>query len=122
MTILILYKINKKEIESYTSFLQKMEISELNFIGSEFDDVQTNEDVLDSILQYLNLHIMQYGNIFYIFHWDMIRNMETYWYELDNNKARFLPKKKIPLMNIDKNSQQNFHHLNPTTYQKDHTP
>lgn len=103
------WDVNKKEIGSYTSFLQKLEISELNFIGVEFDDVQTNEDVLDSILQYLNLHIMQYGNIFYIFHWDMIRNMETYWYELDNNKARFLQKKKIPLKSaMHSDSDTNF--------------
>ena len=50
-----------------------LSIPEYLFYGEEFDDVWTQEDVLHEILQYLNLHIIQEGEDFYIFDWDSIK-------------------------------------------------
>lgn len=50
-----------------------LSIPEYLFYGEEFDDVWTQEDVLHEILQYLNLHIIQEGNDFYIFDWETVK-------------------------------------------------
>lgn len=50
-----------------------LSIPEFIFYGEEFDDVWTQEDVLHEILQYLNLHIIQEGNDFYIFDWETVK-------------------------------------------------
>lgn len=50
-----------------------LSIPEYLFYGEEFDDVWTQEDVLHEILQYLNLHIIQEGEDFYIFDWASIK-------------------------------------------------
>lgn len=57
-------------------------MSELYLLGDEADDVWTNEDVLEQMLQYLNLHIIQDGLDYYIFDWNSIKNRKTNWYNL----------------------------------------
>ena len=54
-------------------------MSELYLLGDEADDVWTNEDVLEQMLQYLNLHIIQDGLDYYIFDWNSIKNRRTNW-------------------------------------------
>lgn len=54
-------------------------MSELYLLGDEADDVWTNEDVLEQMLQYLNLHIIQNGLDYYIFDWNSIKNRRTNW-------------------------------------------
>lgn len=49
------------------------------FLGESEDDVMNYEDVLKEILQYLNLHIIQEGETFYIFDWKSIENNSTNW-------------------------------------------
>ena len=49
-------------------------ISELLLLGDEEDDLWTNEEVLKEVLQYYNLHIIQFGNEFYVFNWDTLRS------------------------------------------------
>ena len=44
-------------------------VSELLFLGDEEDDVWTWQAVLEEMLRYLNLHIRQEGEEFYIFSW-----------------------------------------------------
>lgn len=39
------------------------------FLGDSEDDLQNYEEILTELLQYLNLHIIQEGNDFYIFDW-----------------------------------------------------
>lgn len=57
-------------------------MSELYLLGDEADDVWTNEDVLEQMLQYLNLHIIQDGLDYYIFDWNSIKNRRTNWYNM----------------------------------------
>ena len=49
-------------------------ISELLLLGDEEDDLWTSEEVLKEVMQYYNLHIVQFGNEFYIFNWDSLRS------------------------------------------------
>lgn len=47
-------------------------VSELLFLGDEEDDVWSCQEVLEEILRYLNLHIRQEGDEFYIFSWSSV--------------------------------------------------
>lgn len=47
-------------------------ISELLFLGDGEDDVWSNDEVLTSILKYLNLHLVQDGFDFYIYSWETL--------------------------------------------------
>lgn len=57
-------------------------ISELNITGEEYDDIWTCEQLLDEILKYLNLHIVQEGKNCFIYDWDSIKNQNTSWVNL----------------------------------------
>lgn len=52
---------------------KQLSISDLLFLGDEEDDVWRQDEVLEELLKYLNLHIVQDGFSFYIFSWETIR-------------------------------------------------
>ncbi len=64
--------IDSDEGNRYAVFSQ-MSISELLFLGDEEDDVWRQDEVLEEMLRYLNLHIIQDGLAFYIFSWETVR-------------------------------------------------
>lgn len=49
-----------------------MYLSELLFLGDEEDDVWQQDEILENMLKYLNLHIIQEGFKFYIFSWETL--------------------------------------------------
>jgi len=51
----------------------QLSISELLFLGSDEDDVWQQDEVMEEILRYLNLHITQEGLTFRIFSWESVR-------------------------------------------------
>lgn len=63
------------ESNRYSVFSQ-MSISELLFLGDEEDDVWQQDKVLEEILRYLNLHIIQDGFTFYIFSWETVKGLD----------------------------------------------
>lgn len=63
------------ESNRYSVFSQ-MSISELLFLGNEEDDVWQQDEVLEEILRYLNLHIIQDGFTFYIFSWETVKGLD----------------------------------------------
>lgn len=66
----------------YAIFGQLM-VSELLFMGDEEDDVWQQDEVLEEILKYLNLHIVQDGLTFYLFSWESVKGDERiYWRDL----------------------------------------
>lgn len=66
----------------YGIFTQ-LAISELLFLGEEEDDVWQQDEVLASMLKYLNLHIVQDGLQFYIFSWESVKSTNAIsWREL----------------------------------------
>ena len=60
-------------------------VSELVFLGDNEDDVMTNEEILFEILQYLNLHIIQEGNTFYIFDFNSRHKNSIRWVDMIDN-------------------------------------
>ncbi len=68
--------INSAEGQRYTIF-GLMSISELLFLGDEEDDVWQQDDVLEAILKYPDLHIAQDGLDFYIFSWQSVKSSES---------------------------------------------
>lgn len=54
----------------------QLTVSELLFLGDEEDDVWQQDEVLEEILKYLNLHIVQEGFTFYLFSWESVKSDE----------------------------------------------
>ncbi len=74
--------LNSDNDKKYSIF-NDINISELLFLGDEEDDVWHQNEVLEEILKYLNLHIAQVGTAFYIFSWETIKSNGTiYWSDL----------------------------------------
>ena len=72
-----------------TSVFSDLGIFESYLLGETYDDLWTKQEVLDEILRYLNLHIMQEGEEFFIFDWDFIRGEGgSTWYNLKNGRQR----------------------------------
>jgi len=44
------------------------------WMGDEYDDMVSNDEIMNDIMQYFNLHIIQIGYDFYIFDWESIKN------------------------------------------------
>lgn len=85
--------------EIYNIF-QNISINELLFFGDEEDDMWTQEDVLNEILKYLNLHIVQEGTTFYIFSWESIRkNSYLNLYRIDKGFEKSI---EIPTYRVGK--------------------
>lgn len=61
----------------------QLTVSELLFLGDEEDDVWQQDEVLEEILKYPNLHIVQDGFTFYLFSWESVKGDERiYWRDL----------------------------------------
>ena len=76
-----------KAVDSQTAnrhtIFGQLTINELLFLGDEEDDVWQQDDVLEELLKYLNLHIMQDGMDFYIFSWETVKgDNDIYWRDL----------------------------------------
>lgn len=54
----------------------QLTLSELLFLGEEEDDVWQQDEVLEEMLKYLNLHIVQDGFTFYLFSWESVKGDE----------------------------------------------
>lgn len=65
------------------------------FLGDSADDVDSYEDVLTEILQYLNLHIIQEGENFYIFDWKSIEDGEITWSCMWGSLNQLSPSSKV---------------------------
>lgn len=66
---------------------RQLSISDLLFLGDEEDDVWQQDEVLEELLKYLNLHIVQDGFSFYIFSWETIRQTadKIIWHDIVTN-------------------------------------
>lgn len=69
-------------------------ISESYIFGETYDDIWTYEDVVSEIMQYLNLHIIQQGNDFYVFDWNTLKIRRNIWYNIKTNTSVSLPNPK----------------------------
>ena len=64
-----------------------LSVSDMCFSGKEFDDIMNTEETLETVLKYLNLHIVQYGLDYYIFDWDSIKKKNTSWVDIMTGEA-----------------------------------
>lgn len=64
--------VDATEAHRYT-VLDDISVSELLFLGDEEDDVWTQEEVVEEMMRYLNLHLMQVGKDIYLFSWETLR-------------------------------------------------
>ena len=64
-----------------------LSVSDMCFSGKEFDDIMNTEETLETVLKYLNLHIVQYGLDYYIFDWDSIKKKNTSWIDIMTGEA-----------------------------------
>lgn len=72
----------------YTVF-KNLSINELLFLGSAEDDVWQQDAVLDEMLKYLNIHIMQAGTTFYLFSWETIKKGGTIeWHDMGTDVVK----------------------------------
>lgn len=82
-TVRYMHDGSKKESASATgSIFGALNISELLFLGDSEDDVWTQDTVLEELLRYLNLHIVQEGLTFYVFDWATVRGGTATWSEV----------------------------------------
>ena len=58
---------------NHYSIFSQLSISELLFLGDTEADVWDQSEVIEEIMKYLNLHIVQDGLTFYIFSWETIK-------------------------------------------------
>lgn len=54
------------------SLFSDLSLNEVLFLGDEEDDAWTMADVLEEVLKYLNLHIIQIGSWCYVFSWETL--------------------------------------------------
>ena len=64
--------VDKAAANRYAVFGQ-LTLNELLFLGSEEDDVWQQDEVLEEMLKFLNLHIVQEGFTFYIYSWETVK-------------------------------------------------
>lgn len=72
-------------------------INENYIYGEDFDDLMTQQDVLEEMMRYLNLHIVQHGEDFFMFDWDTIRNERDSWVEIFSGETKTEPVQHITL-------------------------
>lgn len=70
--------------------LRQLSISDLLFMGDDESDVWQQDEVLEELLKYLNLHIAQDGFNFYIFSWESVKAApdKIIWHEIVTNSTK----------------------------------
>lgn len=104
----IFYDMSKKvkNGDTYYSALEKAGLSMNVFLGDGEDKIMNFEEMLNEILKYMNLHMIQEGEDFYIFDWKTIENntadpwtciLKKKLYDNDNNE---IPNNTTPVSDI----------------------
>lgn len=75
-----------KKYSTYDNIFNGLMISSGLFLGDSEDDVWTYWEIIEEMMRYLNLHIVQIGYDFYMFDWENIRNNTSItWLDIVNN-------------------------------------
>lgn len=69
---------------------KQLSISDLLFLGDDESDVWQQDEVLEELLKYLNLHIAQDGFNFYIFSWESVKATpdKIIWHDIVANSTK----------------------------------
>lgn len=81
--------VDAKTANRYQVFRQ-LSISDLLFMGDDESDVWQQDEVLEELLKYLNLHIVQDGFNFYIFSWESVKATpdKIIWHDIVANSTK----------------------------------
>lgn len=86
-----IYYDNSKSYGSYSNIFKGLLVAEGLFLGDDEDDLWSNEEILDEILRYLNLHIYQSGYDYYIFDWENVRQSnEIHWHNISDSSGAIM--------------------------------
>ena len=83
-----------KAIDAQTAnryqIFRQLSISDLLFLGDDESDVWQQDEVLEELLKYLNLHIVQDGFSFYIFSWESVKAApdKIIWHDIVENTTK----------------------------------
>lgn len=69
---------------------KQLSISDLLFLGDDESDVWQQDEVLEELLKYINLHIVQDGFNFYIFSWESVKATpdKIIWHDIVANSTK----------------------------------
>lgn len=69
---------------------KQLSISDLLFLGDDESDVWQQDEVLEELFKYLNLHIVQDGFNFYIFSWESVKATpdKIIWHDIVANNTK----------------------------------
>ena len=69
---------------------KQLSISDLLFLGDDESDVWQQDEVLEELFKYLNLHIVQDGFNFYIFSWESVKATpdKIIWHDIVANSTK----------------------------------
>ena len=76
---------DKSKMVDSKSVFETAGVSMNVFLGKSQDDVWNNEKILEEILKYCNLHVIQEGRRFYIFDWNNIGIISAWYNIYDGN-------------------------------------
>ena len=81
--------VDAKTANRYQVFKQ-LSISDLLFLGDDESDVWQQDEVLEELFKYLNLHIVQDGFNFYIFSWESVKATpdKIIWHDIVANSTK----------------------------------
>ena len=75
-----------------------LSVNELLFMGDEEDDVWQQDEVMEEMLKYLNLHIAQEGLAFYIFSWETVKGEERIsWRDLVTGESTVTARQTVDI-------------------------
>lgn len=66
---------------------QDISVSDVHFLTDSEDNTASYQTVIEDCLKYLNLHIMQWGDDFYIFSWEFVQCGKVVWHNLLTGSA-----------------------------------
>lgn len=76
-------KSTDSETANRWAIFDQLAVNELLLMGDEEDDVWGQDEVLEEVLKWMNLHMVQEGLAFYIFSWETVKGDEAIeWREL----------------------------------------
>lgn len=80
------------------SILTDIKVSELLFLDEDEDSVWTKLTVVEEMLRYLNLHIMQIGAAFYIFDWASVKSTDGIeWHNIYTDATKTTTKDTVTI-------------------------
>lgn len=90
--------VDAKTANRYQVFKQ-LSISDLLFLGDDESDVWQQDEVLEELLKYLNLHIVQDGFNFYIFSWESVKAApdKIIWHDIVANSTKTTAQKAVTI-------------------------